>query len=438
MAAERVTAPRAAALETMRAVRSGDLADRALARACGALPPRDRAWVQELVYGTFRSRGRIDQLLDQLVRGGTEALEPEVLDILRLGAYQLLEMGSVPSYAAVSQSVELAREAGVGRASGLVNGVLQSLRRRQGELRFPDPEDDPVGDLVTRGSHPRWLVERWLARYGADGARELVAANNERPDLYLSVLGISTEEAVSRLRAAGLAADPVPFSPRSVRLGAETSARDALAVVPAVVQDPAAALVVSYADIPEGALVLDLCAAPGGKAVALTENAAMVVAADLSSRRLGRLRENVRRLGLEERVPLVVADARKPPFARADAVLLDAPCTGTGTFRRHPDGRWRITPADLEALTALQAELLAAAAESVREGGLLVYSTCSLEPEENEDRVRQFLESRPDFVLEPPGSAVNPALLTPDGCLRVLPQREGVDGSFAARLRRMA
>lgn len=437
MAAERVTAPRTAALETMRAVRAGDLADRALDRSCGALAPRDRAWVQELVYGTFRTRGRIDHLLGQLVRGGVEKLEPDVLDILRLGAYQLLEMGSVPPYAAVSQSVELAREAGVGRASGLVNGVLQSLRRRQGELRFPDPDRDPVGDLVTRGSHPRWLVERWVDHFGVDAVRALVAANNERPELYLTVLGIPVDEAVSRLHAAGLTAEGVPFSPRSVRLGADTSAHNALAVVPAVVQDPAAALVVHYAAVPDGANVLDVCAAPGGKAIALTENAATVVAADLSSRRLARLRENVRRLGLEERVPVVVADARTAPFAPADAVLLDAPCTGTGTFRRHPDGRWRITPADLEQLTALQAELLDAAAGRVNAGGLLIYSTCSLEPEENEHQVRRFLESRSDFVLEPPDSAVDPALLTPDGCLRVLPQREGVDGSFAARLRRI-
>jgi 16S rRNA (cytosine967-C5)-methyltransferase len=206
--------------------------------------------------------------------------------------------------------------------------------------------------------------------------------------------------------------------------------------VPAVVQDPAAALVVRYAAVPEGATVLDLCAAPGGKALGLAERAGHVAAADLSRRRMRRVSENAERVGWGGRIGAVVADARHPPFRATDVVLLDAPCTGTGTFRRHPDGRWRITPLDLAALVVLQDELLDAAAGLVRPGGVLVYSTCSLEPEENEERMEGFLAKHPGWTVDPEPGAVDASLLDGAGRLCVLPQRHGVDGAFAARLRR--
>ena len=434
----RATATRYAALEALRRVRTGDLADRALENSTRALEPRDRAWTQELVYGTFRLRGRLDHILDGLVRGGVEKLEEEVLDVLRLGAYQLLEMGSVPPYAAVSESVELARDAGAARATGLVNGVLQNLHRSRGRLRFPDFERESAEHLAAWGSHPRWLVDRWIARWGAEETRALIEANNQRPELYLRPLGVARDEAAERLGAAGVASEPVDFSPDSLRIPPPGTAADALAAVPAVVQDPAAALVVRYAAAPEGATVLDLCAAPGGKALGLAEPGTRVAAADLSRRRMRRVVENAERIGWRPRVAAVVADARMPPFRPADVVLLDAPCTGTGTFRRHPDGRWRIAPHDLEALTELQDQLLRAAAEVVRPGGVLVYSTCSLEREENEDRMERFLAEHPDWQMSPAPGAVDGALLDERGRLCVLPQRQGVDGAFAARMRRNA
>ncbi|HEX2203467.1 MAG TPA: transcription antitermination factor NusB [Longimicrobium sp.] len=440
MAEGRVTRTRRAALETLARVRAGDLADRAFDHAASALEPRDRAWTQELVYGTFRLRGRIDHLLGALVKGGVEKLDPDVLDVLRLGAYQLLEMGSVPPYAAVSQSVELARAAGAGRAAGLVNGVLQNLQRRRASLRFPDPARDPAGHVAAWGSHPRWLAERWVLRWGAEGARALAEANNARPELFLRPLGLSVEDAIARLREAGIEAEPVPLSPDSLRVLPPATAAEALAALPAVVQDPAAALVVRYAAVPEGATVLDVAAAPGGKALGMAERAAHVAAADLSARRIARVAENAGRVGWPHRVGPVVADSRFPPFREGsgDLVLLDAPCTGTGTFRRHPDGRWRVGPGDLDALVALQRELMGAAAALVRPGGWLVYSTCSLEPEENERQVEDFLARHPEFEPGPAEGAVDPALVDGAGRLCVLPQRHGFDGAFAARLRRRA
>lgn len=430
------TLPRRVALDVMRRVRSGDLADRALDAAAAGLLTRDRAWVQELVYGTLRLRGRIDYLLGALVRGGIDALEPDVLEVLRLGAYQLLEMGSVPHYAAISQSQELVRAAGVGRAAALVGGVLHALHRRQTEIAFPDSRQDALGYLSSWGSHPRWLVERWIARWGAAEAGALVEADNRRPELYIRPLGIGVKDAATRLADHAIAAEAVPFSADSLRISPPAEVQQVLAAAPAVVQDPAASLVVRYAAVPPGATVLDLCAAPGGKALALAECAGYVVAADLAPLRLARVRENAERVALGAKVALVAADARRPPFRPADVVLLDSPCTGTGTLRRHPDGRWRVQPGDLDALTRLQRELLDAAAELVRLGGWLVYSTCALEPEENEVQIEHFLARHPGFVPDPPDGAVDPALLDADGRLLVLPQRTDTDGSFAARLRR--
>lgn len=432
----KVTPARWAALDALRDVRRGELADRALARALERVAARDRPWTQELVYGTFRLRGRLDFMLDQLVRRGIASLDPDVLDILRLGAYQLLEMGSVPVYAAVSQAVEMTKKVAGKGAGGLVNGVLHSLGRRRGELEFPEPATDPIGYLSTWGSHPRWLVERWVRRYGAEAARTLVEANNTRPELFVRPLRVELAEAEARLAAAGIEARRVPFAPDALRIMPPATALDALAAVPAIVQDPAAGLVVRYAAVPEGALIADLCAAPGGKALELAERARYAVAADVSFGRMGRVRENADRVGGMP-LGLVVADARWPPLREVDVVLLDVPCTGTGTLRRHPDGKWRLGPTDLPALTELQREILEAGAARVRPGGLLVYSTCSLEPEENEEQVDAFLDRHPEFELVPtPAGTVSAELLDEAGRLVVLPQATGVDGAFAARLRR--
>lgn len=434
---EEVTRSRRVALEALRAVDGGELLDRALARAASALEPREHAWVQELVYGTVRLRGRLDFVLGAFVRSGLESLQPVVLDVLRLGAYQLLEMGGVPAYAAISQSVELVRAAGAARASGLVNGVLQSVRRGSGSVVYPPLEIDPSGYLTTWGSHPRWLVERWLARWGTEDTLRLVEANNKRPELFLTPAGLSAEAALRTLEEAGIAAEPVEGFPTSVRIVPPHGPVEALAAVPAVIQDPAAAMVVRYCDFPSSATILDLSAAPGGKSTTLAADASFLVAADLSFGRLRRVRSNLERTGVRERTALVTADARRPPFRPAEAVLLDAPCTGTGTLRRHPDGRWRLTEADLQSLARLQHELLDGAASVVAPGGLLVYATCSLEPEENEMQVAAFLERHPEFHTEAPGATIDGTMVR-NGHLAIVPHLHGVDGAFAARLRRAA
>lgn len=414
-------------------------------RALEQVPVRDRPFTHELAYGTIRLRGRIDFMLAAFVRRGLDRVDADLLDVLRLAAYQLLAMHSVPAYAAVSQAVEQAKQLAGKSRSGFVNGVLQSLRREGHTVTFPALADDPAAHLETWGSHPRWLVERWIARFGAEDAARLIDANNQAPELYLRPLGVGIDDALHRLRQAGIQAERPDLgglgagavAPDSLRLLAPVEVSTALAAVPAVVQDPAASLVADALAPAPGSVVADLCAAPGGKALVIAARAAppaMVVAGDASPERMRRLRENVRRAD-SPNVRLMVADARRPPLRAADAVLIDAPCTGTGTFRRHPDGRWRVSERDLAALVVLQREILDGAAAIVPPGGSLLYATCSLEPEENEEQVSAFLERHPAFTAEPIAH-LHGAALDGAGRVTILPQRLGVDGAFAARFRR--
>ncbi|MEJ2184892.1 MAG: transcription antitermination factor NusB [Gemmatimonadota bacterium] len=431
------TPARVAALRVLRSVRGGGLADRALDRAMAGLEARDRAWLQELVYGTLRLRGRLDHVLAGHVERGLAGLEPDVLDVLRLGAYQLLEMGGVPPYAAVSQSVELAKQVRPS-AAGLVNGVLMALSRRRQPLTYPALDADPVAHLSAWGSHPRWLVERWIQRYGVRDAAALVEWNNTRPAVFLRPLGLDPAEAASALAAAGV---EVAVRGDTLQLAAGADVRDALAVVPAVVQDPGAARVAAFAASVARGVVADLCAAPGGKTLVLAQapDVRYLLAADRSARRMRRVRDNLNRLteqvGRQAPLALAVADGRRPPLREADVVLLDVPCTGTGTFRRHPDARWRIDPADLVKLASLQRDLLDAAAGLLRPGGVLLYATCSLEPEENGEQVDAFLARNPAF--QPAPACVDGDSMNEMDRLVVLPQRDAMDGAFAACLRRV-
>ncbi len=429
------TAPRRAALSTLRAIRSGALADRALRSATSGFPGRDRAWTRELVYGTLRLRARLDYALATVVRRPLSSLEADIRDVLRLGSYQLLEMHSVPTYAAVSQSVELAKQASRA-AAGLVNGALNALARSADGLAFPAFETDPLRHLTTWGSHPAWLVRRWFGAFGADAARCLVEANNARPGMYVRPLGRTATEAVQALHARGIDAVTVPAVDRAVLLPDGTPLARVFDAVPVIVQDPAAMLVAQYVDPSPGARIADLCAAPGGKAIALADATpgGRVLATDIAVARARRMHSNLLRLGPLP-VHLAVADAHRPPIAAADVVLLDTPCSGTGTYRRRPDARWRLRPGMLSRLCERQASLLDSAARIVQPGGLLVYSTCSIEAEENDDQVDAFLERHADFRPEPPAVAGLTGLAD-DGRLRVLPHVHGFDGAFAARLRR--
>ena len=426
---------RRVAFEVLGACTRGQRLDRALDTRAGALSPRDRRWVHALAYGVARLRGRLDYTIARHARGGLERLDPAVLDLLRMGAYQLHYMEGVPAYAAVSSTVALARATGAGGAAGLINAVLRASARAGSPVdAFPARETNLEDHFTHWHSHPRWLVRRWLARWGASDTEALLQHDNGVPGLFLRPVGIEVEHALNRLRAAGMTATAAGLESGCVRLATGTDPALALKAVPGIIQDPGAALVACYADPPPGALVADLCAAPGGKALALSERAAYVVAADLSPPRLKLATAAASRLG----APLgaVVADAGAVPLRRADLVLVDAPCSGTGTLARRPDARWRLTETDLVSLAGVQCRLLAGACRAVPPGGLLVYSTCTLEPEENDEVVEEFLSQHPGFRLEAPAD-MDARVLDDRGHLRVLPQRTDFDGAFAARMRRV-
>jgi len=432
-----VTDARVAAAEICADLRSGELLDPSFDRRTAKLDARDRRWVRELVYGMLRRRARIDAYLDARIRGGMARLDADLLDLLRLGGAQLLHMESVPAYAAIAQTVELAkRRHGMG-ASKLANAVLRRLDRERESLTLP-PTADPLDTLALEGSHPRWLVARWVARWGLAETRKLLDANNREAPLVARPFHVVREQLEAMLETAGIRVEDAPLARDSILLSSPVSSLTELGPFRQGLfhmQDPASTLVAQYACVPTGATVADICAAPGGKAVELSRNAERVFASDMSFVRLQRVLENADRLEIDS-MHAYVADARYPAIRPVDLVLVDAPCTGTGTFRRHPDARWRLKVSDLAVMASLQRAILRSAATIVRPGGLLVYSTCSLEPEENDEQIGRFLVEHPDFRLDPPPEGAVPAAVLDDGLLRVVPHRHGTDGAFAARLRR--
>jgi 16S rRNA (cytosine967-C5)-methyltransferase len=432
-----VTDSRRIAADLCADLRRGQLLDVAFDARVGPLDARDRRWTQELLFGMLRQRSILDAYLSERVKGGLVRLDPDLGDLLRLGAYQLLSMRSVPAYAAIAQMVELAKQRhGIG-ASKLANAVLRRVDRERDALTLPTLTD-PVDALALLHSHPVWLVARWVARWGAAETEQLLIANNTEPSTVLRPYGIVREQLETMLEDAGVDVSESPLLRDSIRLPHGVSLTELGAFKKGLffVQDPASTLVTQYADVPPDARVADLCAAPGGKTLELSRTASLVVAGDRNLHRTQRLLENLRRVEARN-ISSIVMDARNPAVREMDAVLIDVPCTGTGTLRRHPDARWRLRISDLAVMAALQRSILRAAAAVVRPGGLLIYSTCSLEPEENDAQIESFLAERRDWRLEPPAEGVVPASVLDAGCLRVLPQRSGVDGAFAARLRRV-
>ncbi|MGH7509619.1 MAG: 16S rRNA (cytosine(967)-C(5))-methyltransferase RsmB [Gemmatimonadales bacterium] len=423
---------RRAALNILGDVRDGKTFEVALDRGVGELPEPDRRLAHELAAGVLRQRSVLDERLAPLVPRGWASVDPEVQDILRLGAYQLTELARVPAHAAVDTSVALAKTKSGGRSAGFVNAILRRLAR--GEPVAAAPLDDRAERLAAQYSHPVWLVRRWLERFGPDSTEGLLRWNNTRPRLVLQGARKDLESLAQRWRAEGIEVEPAPHGAGLMTSLSRPAELPGYSAGDFIVQDPAQALLVQFLEVPSGALVYDACAAPGGKAIALGRLAGVVVAGDVSHTRARRLAENLARAG-SGREHTVVADGRYPPLRQADVVLLDAPCLGTGTFMRHPDARWRVSVQALASLERLQAELLQRTAPLVKPGGLLVYSTCSLEPEENRAQVDRFLAANPGFRREP-AAAVPPHLLSPQGDLMILPHRHGMDGAFAARLRR--
>jgi len=384
------------------ATRGTDLTSALTLARRGLTDPRDHTLATELVSGTVRMRRAIDYQLARHITRPLARLDIEVLTVLRLGAFQVMYLDRVPASAAVHDAVDLTRRGGKTSARGLVNAVLRSLSREADRLAWP--EGDSAEALGTRLSHPDWLVRRWLSRYGVERTARWLAFNNQPPRLCLAANRArgTREDVAARLAAEGVATRPTDRAPDGlvvVEGAALTTA--AFAEGWFAVQDEASQLITTLAPVGHGARVLDLCASPGGKTVALAASGACVVACDVRPRRVRLLRTTLARTGLTHVAIVQVPASGTLPFAddAFELVLVDAPCSGLGTLRRDPDIRWNREPGDLFRLAHQQGDLLRQAARLVRRGGTLLYATCSSEPEENEDVVSGFLPDHPGFTL---------------------------------------
>ncbi len=399
--------------------------------------PRDAGLVTELCYGTTRRLLTLDAVLRRFADRGLETIEDRVLAALRLGVYQLFFM-RVPKHAAVGDTVDALKAVGFERASGFVNAIL----RRVSELpALPPAEGDEVERLVYETSHPSWLVKRWTRQFGPERAKVMLAADNDAPSVVIrtNTSKLTREELFAQLTEAGVACRLTTLSPLGIILESPGRVEELFGYREGLwqVQDEAAQLVTVFAQIPANARVLDACAAPGGKSCHLAQTNE-VVAIDVHANKLPKIDAESKRLGLRARLTLVKADASKTlpeSIGEFDAVLIDAPCTGLGTLRRHPELRYRRLEKDIAELSHLQREILEQCSLVLKPGGLLVYAVCSTDTAEGPDQIEMFLRSHPDFTTEPPRSLST--LPTWQGHLRTLPGPEGLDGFFAARLRKM-
>jgi 16S rRNA (cytosine967-C5)-methyltransferase len=441
---------RRAAYEVLRLTESGRTTlPGAIARIRPQLTDeRDRALATEIVTGTLRWRGRLDFIIAALTRRPLKKLDDEVLDILRLGAYQLLHLDKVPSRAVVNDSVELTRRAGKKSAAGLVNATLRSLTRDPQAVLLPSREA-PIDYLTITLSHPRWLAERWLNRYGFAATAEWMTFNNRTPALTIraNTLRVTPDDLVRELEQHGVRVRQTRYAAHGLVVEKGNPLRTPLADEGVFqVQDEASQLVPEYAAVRPAERVLDACAAPGGKTIALSAAAGdqgLVVAGDIRNSRMELMRATLTRAGLGD-VPLVQHDLRTgAPFeAVFDCVLVDAPCSGLGTIRRDPEIRWRRHEEDLAVFAATQREIVTHAAQAVRPGGRLIYATCSSEPEENEQIADWFLDKHPHFRHTHPRDAIAEvpdslnAVIDDRGRLRTLPHVHGLEAFFAATFSR--
>ncbi|HXV63687.1 MAG TPA: 16S rRNA (cytosine(967)-C(5))-methyltransferase RsmB [Vicinamibacteria bacterium] len=404
------------------------------------LSPADKDLATEIVYGVLRWRGRLDYIIAAHAKRPLSKIDPVLLRALRIGLYQLRFLSRIPPHAAVDESVRLARAFRASRGAGLVNAVLRSALRSRERPFLPD-RANRLDYLSIALSHPRWLVRRYLARDGFETAARRCSVQNEAPSVFLRVSRHLDPGAAQRmLFDDGVSSEIFPLVPGCLRVVSGRVKHSKLYEKGLVfIQDAGSQLVPWIVAPKEGERVLDLCAAPGAKATGLAElGVGSVIAVDLRPRRAGIIASLSERLGIDNVRPVVADGRRLPTVASFDRILLDVPCSSLGTVRRNPDIKWRLREEDLGTFAALQSALLRSASERLAIGGRLVYATCSSEPEENEAVVDGFLAENEPFHLVECGPSLPESArhLAAAGVFRTLPERDGVDGYFAAVLTR--
>ena len=453
--------PRQLAFIALRDVHKGAYADIALDRVLqkANLPDSDRRLVTELVYGCTRRQRTLDALIDQLGKKKSHQQPKDLRTILHLGLYQLQYQERIPESAAVNTTVQLARENGFSGLTGFVNGLLRQYvrleKKEDGRIKneesflssfLSEKFSDPIERLGILYSFPDWIIQVWVEQFGLAETEQLCLWMNKTPtiDLRINPLRTSLEEVEAALTSADVAFQRVPHLPQALRLMSNAGPIQNLPGYDEgwwTVQDSSAQLVSHLLDPQPGEVVIDACAAPGGKTTHIAElmrDEGKILACDRTPSRLVKLQKNAQRLKLKS-IEISTGDSRNMPQLEntAHRVLLDAPCSGLGTLHRHADARWRQTPESVEELSVLQKELLAHSSTFVKQDGVLVYSTCTLHPKENENVVSSFLADNPSWEIEPPSvDSSASAYSTAQGWMKVLPHQQDMDGFFMVRLRK--
>lgn len=446
-------ASRRLAWEILQRVEEGAFADALLGHRLSRsnLSQRDQALVTRLVYSTLSWQLYLDHLLAPFCRRSLQKLDRPVHLLLRLAMVQLSVLTKIPTFAVVDTTVELAKGHRRGAAAGFVNAVLRQAASKWRSVALPSEESDPALHLSVRWSHPLWLVEQWLGEYGRSRTEALLAANNENAPtaLRINALRADRDTVAAKLRAAGFESQPSAYAPAALRLETSTVPERMPGFTEGLYsfQGEASQLVGLMVAPRPGDRVLDLCAAPGGKTLHMAElmkNRGEIVSRDVNARGVAAIRSQAARLGITI-VKAEIADAVGWSTAAGgtveqfDRVLVDAPCSGLGTLRSHPELKWRRKPSDSQSLAELQRRILDAAAPQVKTGGLLTYSTCTVERIENEDVIASFLKRNREFVVDDPRPDLPDATLAlvgADYCLRTSPDEHQLDGFFATRLLR--
>ncbi|QDL11574.1 16S rRNA (cytosine(967)-C(5))-methyltransferase [Brasilonema octagenarum UFV-E1] len=446
---ESLTSPRQLAFIALRDVHKGAYTDIALDRVLtkANLPDTDRRLVTQLVYGCTRRQRTLDAFIDQLGKKKSHQQPKDLRTILHLGLYQLCFQERIPESAAVNTTVQLAKENGFSGLTGFVNGLLrQYIRLENKGDKVCVQSSDLTERLGILYSFPNWMIQVWLEQFGLEQTEQLCLWMNKTPaiDLRINLLCTSLEEVEAALTSAGVASQRIPHLPQALRLMSNAGPIQNLPGYNEgwwTVQDSSAQLVSHLLDPQPGEVVIDACAAPGGKTTHIAElmkDEGKIFGCDRTPSRLKKLQQNAQRLKLKS-IEMCTGDSRNMPQFQntAHRVLLDAPCSGLGTLHRHADARWRQTPETVEELSVLQKQLVSHTSTFVKKDGVLVYSTCTLHPKENEEVVSSFLAENPNWEIEPP-SADSPASTysTPQGWIKVLPHQQDMDGFFMVRLRK--
>lgn len=414
-------------------------------RLLDELDTRERAQANEYIQGILRRRSFLDFMIAEYSSVPLEELEVMFKNILRLGLYGLLFMDGTPDHAAINEPVEIAKRQISSRSGDMVNAILRRAQREREANQLPKPSmADRTQLIATTFSHPEWMVDRYVKRMGEREAFQLFQANNKRPDFYLRVnnLRTKTENFRIRLEKSGISFEESDWLPGYFKVVsvAEVRAKGWFEKGLCQVQDIAAGFAPAVLDPQPGEMVYDLCAAPGTKTIVLADmmqNEGTILSVDIAQDRIGKIAENAEHYGAEN-VKIQRADIIEERFKLADAVLLDAPCSGTGVLSKRADLRWKRTQQDLDAIIEKQAELLDAAANMVKKGGRLVYATCSIEPEENMEQVQKFLKEYDNFELQPLDDYLPEEVLSEDFLsYQTLPHVHGCDGHFGVLLKRV-